>query len=328
MRLRIGLVVLMAAVAVICVISCGGQPPEPKVDVDEGGVRESETPEAVGITPDIRVEDVGFATPESVLYDRTAGVYLVSNINGSPLDEDGNGFISRVAPDGLVIELKWISEEDPEVTLNAPKGLAIVGDTLYVADITVVRLFDRVKGTPLGEVAIPEGTFVNDLAAGSDGRVTVSDSGVVFGETGAEDTGSAAVYRFGPDLQPVRISNADTLDRPNGVLESADRGLLVAPFGGNTVYTFDDTGQRVDVAELPNGGLDGIIETIDGRLLVSSWGGGAIYAVDGDDNVTTFAEGLNAPADLGYDSDRDVVIVPLFKDNALVIMAAGSVAPE
>ena len=48
------------------------------------------------------VADVGFATPESVLHDEAADVYLVSNINGEPLEEDGNGFISRLSPDGDV----------------------------------------------------------------------------------------------------------------------------------------------------------------------------------------------------------------------------------
>jgi hypothetical protein len=56
----------------------------------------------------IRVADVGLSTPESVLHDAVADVYLVSNINGSPLGKDGNGFISRLAPDGSLLELKWI----------------------------------------------------------------------------------------------------------------------------------------------------------------------------------------------------------------------------
>ena len=42
----------------------------------------------------IEVTDVGFQTPESVLHDTTADVYLVSNINGAPAEKDDNGFIS------------------------------------------------------------------------------------------------------------------------------------------------------------------------------------------------------------------------------------------
>ena len=71
------------------------------------------------------IADAGFSTPESVLHDAASDVYLVSNINGNPLDVDGNGSISRVSFDGTVAQLKWIEGGANGVTLNAPKGMAI-----------------------------------------------------------------------------------------------------------------------------------------------------------------------------------------------------------
>ena len=62
------------------------------------------------------------STPESALHDPEADVYLVSNINGGPGDRDDNGFISRVSPDGQVLDLKWIDGADPGVTLHAPRA--------------------------------------------------------------------------------------------------------------------------------------------------------------------------------------------------------------
>src|SRR5256886_13499427 len=47
--------------------------------------------------------------------------------------------ISRVRPDGAVENLKFIEGGHNGVTLHAPKGLALLGDTLWVADIDVVR---------------------------------------------------------------------------------------------------------------------------------------------------------------------------------------------
>jgi predicted small lipoprotein YifL len=128
-------VVSCVGIVLVTLAGCGGTPPE-------------ETPEAA-VPPapeqrtELRIEGVGFATPESVLYDPAADVYLVANINGSPSDEDDNGFISRLSPDGTLIELLWIDGQDEGVTLDAPKGMAIIGDTLYVADISRVRSFDR-----------------------------------------------------------------------------------------------------------------------------------------------------------------------------------------
>ena len=135
---------------------------------------------ACGAPPDepIVLQDVGFMTPESVLHDVVADVYLVSNINGVPFDEDDNGFISRVSPAGEVLELKWIDGGDDGVTLNAPKGLAIAGGTLFVADINTIRMFDRETGEPIGAVLVEGSTFVNDVAAGPDGTIYFTDSGL------------------------------------------------------------------------------------------------------------------------------------------------------
>ena len=52
----------------------------------------------------LTVADSGINAPESALWDREGDQYLVSNINGTPLAKDNNGFISRVSftPSGLV----------------------------------------------------------------------------------------------------------------------------------------------------------------------------------------------------------------------------------
>jgi hypothetical protein len=99
-----------------------------------------------GPSPALNLEKLGFKTPESVMYNAKEDVYLVSNINvdGIPTKKDNNGFISKLAPDGTVLNLKWIAGGANDVTLNAPKGMAIVGGTLYVTDLdTVHELLER-----------------------------------------------------------------------------------------------------------------------------------------------------------------------------------------
>jgi hypothetical protein len=49
-----------------------------------------------------------------------------------------------------------------------------------------------------------------------------------------------------------------------------------------------------------------------------------VFAILPDGTVGMIANDLPAPADMGYDADRDVVMVPLFNDDAVVILAAGS----
>lgn len=256
-------------------------------------------------------EDAGLQTPESVLHDAEADVYLVSNINGEPLGRDGNGFISRVRPDGRVDALRWIDGAADGVTLNAPKGMALKGDTLFVADIDTVRAFDRESGAALGARGVPDADFLNDLAVDGD-VLYVTDTGV---DASFAPTGRAAIYRFGPDGAEV-VARGEELSSPNG-LAFSDGDLLVAPFGSAEVrrLTIDEEGMGEVVATLPGGQLDGIIALDDGGFLVSSWETSTVYRVDAAGQVAPVVEDVQSPADIGWDAGRRRVLVPLFMGN-------------
>lgn len=275
-------------------------------------------PGAEEAAPDlpITVAEVGFATPESVLHDAAADVYLVSNINGSPVEADGNGFISRIAPDGTVLALKWIEGGVNDVALDAPKGMTIVGDTLYVTDITRLRMFHRTTGAPLGTLALEGATFLNDLAAGPDGAVYFTDSGLRPGPDGFLPSGSAAVYKMHHGMVE-RLIAGDALQAPNGVA-LLDGALWLVGFGGNELARIAD-GARLDAVALPAGGLDGIEITPQG-VLISSWEGQAVYLGPVGGPFEVLAGGLEAPADIGYDASRNRVLVPLFMANQVRIL--------
>lgn len=268
------------------------------------------------LTEPIWVENAGFKTPESVLHDRKADVYLVSNINGSPLEADGNGFISRLAPSGEVLALKWIDGEADGVILHSPKGMTLSGDTLYVSDLTVVRMFDRKSGAPKGVIPIVGSGFLNDLATGPDGAVYVSDSGLKGGEGGFAPSGTDAIYRISGDTVE-RLAEGDQLARPNG-LAVVDEQVWVVPFGANALYRIENGG-RVDIAELPTGGLDGLEVLSDGRVLISSWEGKAVYAGPPEGPFEAMLSEVESPADIGVDERRRAVLVPVFLNDVVRI---------
>lgn len=257
----------------------------------------------------------GFATPESVLWDEANDRYLVSNINGKPLDADGNGFISDISPDGKVTNLKWIAGGDKKVKLDAPKGMAIVGGTLYVTDITVVRMFDLKTGAPKGEVKLPGATFANDLSAGADGTVYVTDTGMKAGKAGFEPSDTDAVYAIDKAGKLKTIAKDKTLGRPNGVL-STDKGLIVVNFGNDEAYRLDDKGKKQDVTKLPKPGLDGVVVFGD-ALLISSWEGQSVYKGKLGGAFEPLLTGIKAPADIGLDKKRSRVLVPRFMDDVV-----------
>jgi hypothetical protein len=80
-----------------------------------------------------------------------------------------------------------------------------------------------------------------------------------------------------------------------------------------------DGGEVHPVATLPAGQLDGVVRLADGSLLVSSWEGEAVYRVAPDGQITTVVEGVEAPADIGFDFTRNRVLIPLFTTDALEI---------
>ncbi len=264
----------------------------------------------------IVVQGVGLQTPESVLYDRRDDVYLVSNINGNPTGADGNGFISRIAPGGKVLALKWIDGTKQGVTLNAPKGMAIAGDVLYVTDIMAVRMFDRRTGRPRGSIDIPASTFLNDATAGRDGSVYITDSGW---KPDFSPSGTDAVYRIsGGKL--TQIAKGAALKTPNG-LAVLPNGTLVIVSGGATgeYYTLGPGGQPQDARKLSAGQLDGVEVLPGGALLVSSWAASAVYRVERSGEAKVVVKDVQSPADIGYDSKRQRVLIPLFLANRVVI---------
>lgn len=60
--------------------------------------------------------------------------------------------------------------------MDAPKGLAIHKDLLYVADINSVSIIDIITGNEVDRVAVPGSVFLNDVAVDDNGVVYVSDT--------------------------------------------------------------------------------------------------------------------------------------------------------
>lgn len=269
----------------------------------------------------------GFATPESVLYDADQDVYFVSNINGSPLDADDNGYISRINAETREIEAKWIDGAKDDVTLGAPKGMAITGDTLWVTDINVIRKFDRKTGAPLGEIAIPGSTFLNDLSAAPNGVVFVSDMGMKAGPEGFAPSGTDAIYRIEND-KTESLRSGDELLRPNGLAaRDADKGVIVVTFGGNELYLVLG-GAKSNAVQLPAGSLDGLVLLENGDVLVSSWDAKSVYRGPVEGPFEAVITDVNAPADIGFDTKRNLVLVPMFMDHKVMLFPLEVKAPE
>jgi len=261
----------------------------------------------------------GFATPESVLHDPVDDVYLVSCIDGSPTAKDGRASIQRIEPSGRKVDADFIRGGVGGVTLDAPKGMALAGDVLWVADIDVLRRFDRATGKPLGDVAVPGATFLNDVSVAPDGSVWVTDTGW---DAGMRPAGNDSIHRVDPAGTLTVVAKSPELANPNGIVATAT-GVYCVDLGTGWFSQVERTGRRTPLTKAPSGGLDGLVRLPDGRWLATSWEGGSVLAFDRQGGVRTVVEGLDKPADLGLDALRGRLLVPLFAKGEVHVIVLG-----
>jgi hypothetical protein len=255
----------------------------------------------------------GFLTPESVKWDSAQDVYFVSNINGAPNVKDGNGYISRIGPAGMVTDSAFIKG------LNAPKGMALVHDTLWVADIDQVRAFDARTAAPVATVPVPGAIFLNDIAAAPDGSLYVTDTAIRFGPKGVEHPGTDQIFRIAPDRKVSVAIKSDSLGRPNGITwDAANQRFIVVPFGANSVLAWKPGETTVTRLFAGAGQFDGVEITKDGAVWVSSWADSSVYRY-ANGQGSNLIKGVPSPADIGYDARRNRLLIPIFTGNRVEI---------
>ncbi len=252
-----------------------------------------------------------FDQPESVVSD-TSGTHLyVSNINGQPTELNGKGYISKLDVNGTVIKQQWLKGMD------APKGMAIQGDTLYVADMQQVHVVSLSKGKIVKRHFAPKAKMLNDITIGDDGSVYISD---LLG---------GGIYRIESRIKNNKMAmwfNPKQLPHPNGLLWQND-SLLVASWGRGmngdfttktpgSIYTVRTNTKSSKPSLVPVAGaqkignLDGLTANGD-SLYVSDWINGNLFKVSGNthEKVLSLNPGL---ADIS--SHNGLLFAPLMMD--------------
>lgn len=241
--------------------------------------------------------DSVFKVPESVFFDKSKSLLYVSNIEGTePWGRDGKGSIGKMGVDGKVIDAEWVKG------FNAPKGMAMRDNTLYVADMDQVVTIDTRTGTILSRIQIEGAQGLNDISISQDGSLYVSDSR------------ARRLYRIEQGAATVFLSD---LKGPNGVLCQGNK-LFILDAG--TLYSVKADKSLEKLAEGMEGGTDGVEEVKPGEYIVSCWQG-LVYHVSGSGKtellLDTRSDKINA-ADIGYDAVKKIIYVPTFWKNSVV----------
>lgn len=260
-----------------------------------------------------------FKTPESVYFDMERNVLYVSNVDGEPDKKDGVGFISRMTPDGQVTDLQWVTG------LNGPKGMAMVDNLLYVADIDTLIQIDINTGTVTHRYPAPGAIFLNDVTADSNGDVFVSD--MMTNRIHRLHNGTLEVWMEGNQLE-----NPNGLQALDGKLYVGTWGAMKSGFatevpGHIKVINIADKSITDFGSDKPIGNMDGIARMKDGSIIATDWMAGGLMIVSPEGKVHPLLDLNQGSADLEYAVNGSIAFVPMMKDGLVTAYSIAEPPP-
>ncbi len=261
----------------------------------------------------------GFNSPESVA---RKGKYLyVSNLGVKlePTAKDGDGYISKLDPVGKIVKKDFITG------LDGPKGLVVLQNVLYVADIDHLRGFNPQSGKKVFDLdfTAEKTSFLNDIAVKDGGKLFVSatDINKIF-----EVDVKAGTY----------VDIGATVSGPNGLWYGAkERHLYVAGFANKDGKATGEVGV-VDLSQKAAtyhklidrpGFYDGLQPMGKGTFLVSDWvafepGKGVLIRVNAKKGTFEVLPGVyGGPADFLYLHGKKALYLPRMIDGKLEMRA-------
>lgn len=239
--------------------------------------------------------DTVLTTCESVLYDKDSDRIFVANIVGDPTGKNGDGTIAIISKSGEVENVNWASG------LNAPKGMAILNDHLYVTDIDELVAINLEDGSIANRYPVKNAVFLNDAASNGE---TIYFS----------DNRDGKVYFLEDEAVQILIEGQENI---NG-LQFDDAGELYGlDAKGLRKYPLD--GAEPEMVNDKIIGGDGLIILDDGSFIASVWKGEIYYAdSDSTHQMLDTTEQESNTADIGYIPDEQMLLVPTFYKNKVV----------
>jgi DNA-binding beta-propeller fold protein YncE len=252
-----------------------------------------------------------FESPDSFVADPEDGTYYVSNSTGTAEEPDGGGYISKINALGTIVVQKFIGGKPKAPLLDAPKGLAVVGRTLYVADIATVKGFDKKtrRLTVRVDLSTLGARLLSGLASDGAGHLYVSDPL------------SNRIFKIDLDKKSVVSVYADNARLANPT------GLMVNPKTKHIMVAAGQTGQLLEIDSsgklhaLKRGltALKGLDYDTQGNVYVSNIEKGEIYKIPnfGRGPLSTYVGDLTTPANISFDRRRGDLLIPSVQGNTI-----------
>jgi DNA-binding beta-propeller fold protein YncE len=253
-------------------------------------------------------------SPYSFVNDPLEKNYFISSVNGEAEAADNNGFITKLNPNGKLLSLKFIQGGKDDVTLHAPKGMALVEHVLYVADLDTLRGFDTTTGKPVLALIIRSPvTSRSESLPTSLSDVTFDGKGHLY----CSDQKANTIYRVDLATQTVSVLITDrSLAGPSGLAIHPKSGQIIA-VSWEKGNIFEITPEGVLTEIFSNSffsnrfqNLRGVDFDRWGNMYVSDFTTGKVWRMSWDKRFQVIAEFLPSPGDLSIDRANNIILVP------------------
>ena len=245
-----------------------------------------------------------FQHPESIVFDSASKFLYVSNV-GKTADykKDGDGYISLLNIHGEIIHPRWVKG------LSAPRGICILHDALYVADVDRVVKIDRKSGQILATISVSEKAMLTDVEAGSNGEVYITDAS------------TNSIYVLQNDQVSRRMKSEDW-NSPAGMYLTGDK-LLLTSLGNNNLLQVDPmTGATQQIADSLRQARG--VTSIGGSLIVGGLGGqlyGIRKGIDFRWPLIDLEMQRDDVADILYVADYNVLFIPTYRGHSVLAVS-------
>jgi len=242
-----------------------------------------------------------YSHPKSIVYDAARDRYLISNILSGQILALSNTQQLSVFIDGQ---------------LTNPRGMQIVGDTLYVVDVSSLRGFSLVDGAPVFEYLVEGATKLVDITVDAEKNLFMTDI----------QQKKMFIYSLIDGPQEPYVFTQSTY--PNGIIYDKQKLYVTTYWDPAQVIVFDlEEWRETKYDFLSNKYFDGIVTDGNGNFYIASWedmgaadGKGKILKFNESNitAVTEFQTGLSGPGDLYYNSIKGELAVPNYTGENVV----------
>ena len=264
-------------------------------------------------TNGVRVTTVAnLPSPEAVVLVTAGGLLLVAG--SEPTATGARGVIMRMDMNGTVRDARWIVGGAKTAILRNPRGMAIVGDTLWVTDGTVLRAFARRTGAPIA--TIPMGTSLgavslSDVAVGGDGALYVADAAVTYTARGvAQQKGSGKIFRVSGRKAEVALEHARLVQPTALSWDPITTRLLIASATSDTIMGWRPGSSGPETVAVAPGPWTGVTALGGMVFFALNSARGEVHQFQ-NGMVRRVVEGARGAGDMAFDPARFRVVVPI-----------------